>query len=174
MKTGLTRYALQIAKNTSALVYSLTVGLSFVAVISYSNPSFAELSAEALATPVGTWKTIDDKTGEAKAIVQISESNGELEGKIIKIFPKPGKPDNPVCEKCDGERKDKPILGMTFLWGLKKKGDEFKDGNILDPENGKIYSSKAHLEEGGKKFVVRGFLGFSLLGRSQTWVRDEQ
>jgi len=117
----------------------------------------------------GTWKTIDDKSGQAKALVQISESgSGELTGKIVKLFIHP----DAVCDKCDGEKKDKPIVGMTILWGLKKDGDMWVDGKILDPKEGKVYSSKAKLADGGSKLEVRGFIGVSLLGRTQTWVRQ--
>lgn len=118
----------------------------------------------------GTWKTIDDKTGQPKALVQISDNGGELTGKIVKLFAKP----DAVCDKCEGEKKDKPIVGMTILWGLKKDGEDlWKDGKILDPKEGKIYSSKASLADGGNKLEVRGFVGVSLLGRTQTWVRQQ-
>lgn len=117
----------------------------------------------------GTWKTIDDKTGQPKALIQINESgSGELTGKIVKLFTNP----DAVCSQCEGDKKDKPIVGMTVLWGLKKDGDTWVNGKILDPKEGKIYSSKAKLADGGSKLEVRGFIGVSLLGRTQTWVRQ--
>jgi uncharacterized protein (DUF2147 family) len=131
----------------------------------------AALAAE-LTTPVGTWKTIDDETGQAKALIQITESGGKLEGKIIKVLKSDDGP-NPVCKKCDGERKDKPVEGMTILWGLSKDGDEWNGGQILDPKNGKIYKAKMSLDDGGRKLNVRGYIGFSLMGRSQVWLRQE-
>ncbi|MBB5019671.1 uncharacterized protein (DUF2147 family) [Chitinivorax tropicus] len=134
------------------------------------------LSGVALAasdSPVGKWKTIDDKTGKPKGVVEITEQNGVLTGRIVGNFPKPGEPENPVCDKCEGDRKGKPIIGLVFLEGLKKNGNEYTDGKILDPENGNIYSSKLKVIEGGKKLEVRGFIGISLIGRSQTWVREE-
>ncbi|WP_250623854.1 DUF2147 domain-containing protein [Pinirhizobacter soli] len=131
----------------------------------------AAFAAE-LTTPVGTWKTIDDKTGEAKALVQITDSGGKLEGKIIKILKSDDGP-NPVCKECDGERKNKPVEGMTILWGLAKDGDEWNGGQILDPKNGKIYKAKLSLDDGGRKLNVRGYIGFSLMGRSQVWQRQE-
>lgn len=131
----------------------------------------AALAAE-LTTPVGTWKTIDDETGQAKALIQITESGGKLEGKIIKVLKSDDGP-NPVCKKCDGERKDKPVEGMTILWGLAKDGDEWNGGQILDPKNGKIYKAKMSLDDGGRKLNVRGYIGFSLMGRSQVWLRQE-
>lgn len=122
-------------------------------------------------TPVGTWKTIDDATGKAKSLVAISETDGKLHGKVVKLFD-PSKP-NPTCEKCEGERKDQPIMGMEILWGLKKDGDQWDGGQILDPENGKVYGAKLSMADHGDKLDVRGFIGFSLLGRTQTWIREE-
>jgi uncharacterized protein (DUF2147 family) len=99
--------------------------------------------------------------------------NGQLEGKVDKGFPKPGENSPPKCDKCDGARRNQPILGMTILWGFTKQGDEYQGGEILDPESGKIYRAKMKLLDGGKKLEVRGFIGFSLLGRSQVWLREE-
>jgi uncharacterized protein (DUF2147 family) len=124
-------------------------------------------------TPVGLWKTIDDTTGQPKGLVRISERNGQLEGKIERIFPKPGDDPAPKCEKCDGTRHNQPVLGMTILWNLTKQGGEYQGGEILDPENGRIYQAKMKLIDGDKKLEVRGFIGFSLLGRSQVWLREE-
>ena len=124
-------------------------------------------------SPTGLWKTVDDRTGQVKGLVRISESNGQFEGKIDKIFPKPGDNPAPKCEKCDGPRHNQPVLGLTFLWGFTKQGDEYQGGEILDPESGKIYQAKMKLIDGGKKLEVRGFIGFSLFGRSQTWLREE-
>ncbi|MBV8680319.1 MAG: DUF2147 domain-containing protein [Aquitalea sp.] len=120
-------------------------------------------------SPTGSWKAVDDDGKQVKAVVQIAEGvNGELSGKIIKLFHNP----EAICEKCDGERKGKPVNGMTILWGLKKDGDNWENGKIIDPESGKIYSARMKLVDGGKKLEVRGFLGVSLLGRTQVWERQ--
>jgi uncharacterized protein (DUF2147 family) len=124
-------------------------------------------------TPVGLWKTIDDSSGQVKGLVRIREANGRFEGKIEKIFPKPGDDPAPKCDKCDGKRKNQPVLGMTILWGLAKQTDDYQGGEILDPENGKVYRAKMTLLDGGKKLEVRGFIGVSLFGRSQIWLREE-
>lgn len=124
-------------------------------------------------TPVGLWKTIDDNSGQPRGLVRIREVNGQFEGKIEKGFPKPGEDQPPKCDKCDGPRRNQPIIGMTILWGLTKQGDEYQGGEILDPETGKIYRAKMKLIEGGKKLEVRGFIGVSLFGRSQIWLREE-
>jgi uncharacterized protein (DUF2147 family) len=124
-------------------------------------------------SPLGLWKTIDDNTGKPRGLVRIVEVNGEYQGKVEKIFPKPGEDPDPKCEKCDGARRNQPVIGMTILWGLTKQGDEYQGGEILDPENGKVYRAKMKLIDAGRKLEVRGFIGFSLFGRSQTWMREE-
>ena len=125
------------------------------------------------ASPVGLWKNIDDVTGKPKALIRISESNGVLQGRIEQLFRPSGEDQNPTCEKCQDARKNQPILGMVFMSGLKKDGDEYAGGEILDPDNGKVYRSKMHLIDGGKKLSVRGYIGVPMLGRSQIWVRQE-
>lgn len=124
-------------------------------------------------SPVGLWKTIDDATGKPKALVRITENNGVLEGKIEKLFREPNEDQNPKCTECTDSRKDQPMIGMQILSGLKKDGDEYTGGHILDPKNGKEYKSKAELIEGGKKLSVRGYIGVPMLGRSQVWLRQE-
>lgn len=124
-------------------------------------------------TVVGTWKTIDDETGAPKSLVEITESNGEFKGKIVKLFRKPEEDQNPKCDKCDGVKKDQPLIGLEILWGLKKDSDtKWSGGEIMDPKKGKTYSCKMEVIDEGKKLKVRGFLGFSLLGRTQTWEKE--
>lgn len=123
-------------------------------------------------SPVGLWKNIDDATGKPKALIRIVENNGVLEGRIEKLFRPADQDQNPLCVKCEGALKDQPIVGMAFLAGLKKSGDEYSGGTILDPENGKVYKSKMRLSDGGKKLDVRGYIGMPMLGRSQVWVRE--
>jgi len=124
-------------------------------------------------TPVGKWKTIDDKTGKEKSIVEITETGGELTGKVLQLF-NPEKGPNPLCEECTGARKDQPVIGMVILWGVHKDGDVWDGGSILDPKNGKTYSVKLTPTDGGTKLQVRGFIGWSLLGRTQVWDRVTQ
>ncbi len=125
------------------------------------------------ATPVGLWRTIDDKTGKEKSLVRITEVNGELRGSIEKLVREPNEDPNPMCDKCSGEKKGKPVLGMMILDGLRRDGKEWKGGEILDPNNGKTYKCKMSLDETGKKLSVRGFIGVALLGRTQIWLREE-
>jgi uncharacterized protein (DUF2147 family) len=129
----------------------------------------AGASAQALDSPVGLWRNIDDQTKQPKALIRITEQGGALSGRIEKILT--DKPDA-VCDQCTDERKGKPVQGMTILSGLKKDGDEWSGGEILDPNNGKVYRAKVKLADGGRKLDVRGFIGIAALGRTQTWVRE--
>lgn len=123
-------------------------------------------------TPEGRWKTIDDKTGVAKSIVVIRMVNGEVEGTVERVFVPPSKEEHPMCTPCPGDFNGKPVVGMRIMWGLKGNGADFAEGRVFDPDAGKIYRCKIHVVEGGKKLEVRGFIGFSLLGRTQTWERQ--
>lgn len=122
-------------------------------------------------TPVGTWKTIDDKTQQPKSIVEITDNNGELQAKVVKVLNSDEGP-NPICKKCDGARKNQPVEGMTIMWGVTKDDDVWDGGKILDPKNGKEYKVKLTLIDGGQKLDVHGYIGFALLGRSQVWERQ--
>ena len=131
------------------------------------------LNAFSQTSPVGKWKTIDDETNQPKSIIEIFEKDGFLYGKIEKLFRKTEEDQNPKCDKCSGSQKDQLIIGMQILNSLKKDSDvKWSGGEILDPNNGKTYSCKIMLTEDGKKLEVRGFIGFSLLGRTQVWNRE--
>ena len=119
----------------------------------------------------GKWKTIDDETGKAKSIVDISLDNGKLYGKIIKLFKAPSEDQDPICNVCPGERKGKKVIGMTIITGLERDGKEWEaDDAILDPKDGKIYDCKIWVdEEDSNKLNVRGYIGFFY--KTQTWLR---
>lgn len=129
-------------------------------------------------TPVGTWKTIDDSTNQAKSLVKITEDNGALQGEVVKLLNRTPEEiardgEQPVCIKCDGKRKDQPVVGMTVIWGVSRDGDKWSGGKILDPKNGKTYKVTLTLTNGGQSLEVHGYIGFSLFGRTQTWQRVE-
>lgn len=106
--------------------------------------------------------------------MRISEVNGVYEGRIEQLLNRqPDDDPEGICRTCPGDRKGKPLVGMTILSGLKKDGDIYAGGEILDPKNGKTYRCKTEVIEGGKKLNVRGFIGVSLIGRTQTWLREE-
>ena len=127
-------------------------------------------SAFAQMSPVGLWRNIDDKTGEAKAEIRISDFNGVLSGRIEKRLVKDAKPDD-TCKECSDDRKDKPIVGLEIIRGAQKAQgkDVWEGGKILDPENGREYTLRLTPQEGGRKLDVRG--SFGPFGRTQTWVR---
>jgi uncharacterized protein (DUF2147 family) len=127
-------------------------------------------SAMAQMTPVGSWKTIDDKDGIAKSEVRIVETTGVIFGKVEKILDPEAKPGE-LCVECKDERKDQPILGMEILRGLKKTDgkDVWEGGTVLDPKNGKIYKATVTPIEGGHKLQMRGYIGFFY--KTQTWIR---
>ncbi len=118
---------------------------------------------------LGKWKTIDDNSQETKSVVEIAERDGKLFGKVIMIFPKPGKDPDPVCNKCDAtdHRYKNKIIGMEIIRNLQKDGSAYSGGDILDPENGKVYRSKIWVE--GRELKVRGYWG--PFYRTQTWLR---
>ena len=123
-------------------------------------------------TPVGLWKTIDDKDGTVKSEIRIVETGGVVSGKIERVLDPKAKPDE-KCDECKDERKDQPILGLELLRGLKKADgkDVWEGGTVVDPNNGKIYKATVTPIEGGKKLEMRGYIGAPLFGRTQTWIR---
>jgi uncharacterized protein (DUF2147 family) len=123
-------------------------------------------------SPVGLWKTVDDATGKVKSVVSIWVENNKLYGRIQKIMDPDLKDPNPTCQDCTGDQKGKRVIGLRILWDLRKDGDGWSGGSILDPESGKIYKCLLSVEDGGKKLKVRGYLGVSLLGRTQYWLRE--
>ena len=125
------------------------------------------------ASPAGLWKNVDDVSGKPRALIRITESNGTLQGKIEKVFPAPSEGPNPKCDKCEGANKNASVIGLVILSGLKKEGEEYVGGQILDPDNVKVYRSKVRLADDGKTLSVRGYIGVPMLGRSQTWGRQE-
>jgi len=130
-------------------------------------------TALAQATPAGLWKTIDDETKTEKSLVRITDNGGVLAGTVEKILT--DKPDA-KCLECTDERKGQPVQGMTILRGIKPDASEkgtWVGGDILDPNNGKIYKVLLKLVDGGKKLDVRGYIGMPMLGRTQTWHRVE-
>jgi uncharacterized protein (DUF2147 family) len=129
----------------------------------------AVMAADPAASPVGRWRTFDDKTGHAKAIVEIYEDKGLLFGRVETLLDKEAVT---ICEDCKDERKNQPVVGMVIMRKMKKDGGEYNGGDILDPKNGSVYRCKLRLIEQGQKLSLRGYLGISLLGRSQTWTRE--
>ena len=134
----------------------------------------ASAAAHAQGSPLGLWKTIDDKTGKEKSLVRIAESAGVLAGKVEKLLD-PAR-QGALCEQCEGDDKDKPIAGMTIIRGVKQSAEDaqlWDGGRILDPVDGKSYKVRLKPIDGGARLEVRGYIGTPLLGRTQTWTRVE-
>ena len=122
----------------------------------------------------GRWVTIDDEDGSQASVVEIKiADNGELQGTIVELLRDKDKGKN--CEECPDEFHNKPVKGLTFMWGLEKEGEgEWRSGRILDPKSGSIYKSKLDVAEDGQSLEVRGYIGVSWIGRSQEWLRYEE
>ena len=162
-------HTLSYGRNTMkhALRLAIATGLLFAA-----GTTFAATN-----TPVGTWKTIDDTTHKPKSIVVITENNGEYQATIKELLNRTPEDiakegENPVCKECDGKRQNQPITGMNIMWGVSQDGDVWDGGKILDPKTGKVYKVKLKMMDNGQKLDVHGYIGFALLGRSQTWERQ--
>jgi uncharacterized protein (DUF2147 family) len=121
--------------------------------------------------PAGLWRTFNER-GQAEALVRIVEQDGELRGQVVTVFSPPAPSANPVCEECSGELKNRPIVGMTILRGLRWDGVQYSGGEILDPDNGTLYRCRIRVAQDGRKLEVRGFIGVALFGRTQVWTRE--
>lgn len=117
---------------------------------------------------IGKWKTIDDETGKETSVIEVFQKDKKIYGKIVEIIDSEKR--DKLCNLCPNPDKNKPILGLTIIKGLEKEGDEYNDGQILDPKSGKLYNCYIKLD-GKDKLKVRGFIGLSLLGRTQYWYR---
>ena len=137
--------------------------LKFISIILFLFVNFCMYAQ----SPVGIWKNLDDEDGREKSHIEIYEQNGKLRGKVIKLLPAAT---ITHCDKCSGENKGKSLVGMDILWDLKKSGKVWDGGEILDPKKGKVYDCKIEPDD-TEKLKVRGFVGVSLFGRTQTWYK---
>ena len=120
---------------------------------------------------IGKWHSIDPDTGSKESVINVYLEGDKLYGKIIEILKEEDK--DKKCIECTGKDKDKPIEGLVIIRGLQKDGDEWTDGKILDPKNGKLYKCYVTLEE-ENKLKLRGYIGFSLMGRTEYWYRVKE
>lgn len=153
-----------------ALALALALAFAFAGFPAAPSHAADLQSAPDLQSPVGLWKTVDDKTGMPRALVRVYLQDGKYFGKIEQSFT-PGA-EHRVCSVCTDERKDQPIIGLLIIRNVTLRDGDYGGGDILDPDSGSVYRCKFHLERGGTVLVVRGYIGFSLLGRSQTWQRQ--
>jgi uncharacterized protein (DUF2147 family) len=120
---------------------------------------------------VGLWEQVDEKSGQPESWFKIVERNGVYQGNIVKIFFKPGEDENWSCDKCEGDERGKPVLGLALIKGMQRQGLSYEHGTIMDPRDGSVYRALMKLSPDGQKLEVRGYLGISLFGRSQVWNR---
>jgi len=142
--------------------------LLFVVVLAWCGPAWGQAS-----TPAGLWQTVSDRTGQPGGLVRVVEVDGEYIGTVVAVFSPPAPDPQPLCKLCQGDLKDKPVVGMTILRGVRRSMDTYSTGQILDPDEGRVYNCRIALLDDGGKLEVRGYIGIPLFGRSQTWVRKE-
>jgi uncharacterized protein (DUF2147 family) len=124
-------------------------------------------------TVAGVWKQIDPDTGKVGALVTFTESGGVFKGSFSKLYLDSGDDPNPLCRKCRGSQRCKPLLGLVFIDGMRRSGSKYDGGTILDPETGTSYSANMKLSPDGNTLTVRGYVGIPLFGQSQTWKRAQ-
>ena len=146
----------------------ITAAMAALLLVSMTVTLPARAAGTQLDSPVGLWQPLD-RSGKPEGLIRIFEVNGLYYGRIEPTSPTDDR--NARCTHCTGKRHDQPIIGLVIMRHLKPKNGEYVGGDILDPNTGHVYDCSLRLTDGGRKLIMRGFLGISLFGRSQTWLR---
>jgi len=154
-----------VDESSNIVVFDL-LGYLIISLVLFTSTTLLSQSVE------GRWTTSSEQTGAPLSVIEIVKSGNSIVGKVSQIFLEPFQGEDPRCTKCSGERKDKKVIGMNFLWGFKKDGDSWTTGKIVDPESGETYSSKLWLDD-PNTLQLRGYAGpLDLFYRTQTWKRE--
>lgn len=129
----------------------------------------AQATAVIPASPIGLWQTVSDVTGQPQSVVSVYEEGGLLFARVERVLVTDGVP--ATCERCRDDRRGQPLAGLVIMRNMRKAGGDYRDGDILDPESGKVYRCRMTLDTTGQRLTIRGYIGISLFGRSQTWHR---